>query len=108
MAAPRYRVELTETALRDIEDIDGYWITRGEPERGQQYVQDLFGFAEAELSNPLRARTGRPVRIALIPGTLELTAFKTYRLIYRIEEESETVLVLRFWHSHRDEPPPDV
>jgi plasmid stabilization system protein ParE len=107
MAEPGYKVEVTEAALCDLDELDDYWSTRGEPERGRQYVRDLFEFAHVELSDPLHARMGRPVRIAVIPGTLELLAFKTYRLIYRIEEESRTVMLLRFWHGHRDEPPAD-
>ena len=108
MAATRYTVELTESAWRDLAELDDYWTARGEPERGRQYVRELFDFAEAQLSDPLRARSGRRVRVAVIPGTLEITAFGAYRLIYRIEEDSGTVLLLRCWHSHRREPPADV
>lgn len=108
MASASYKVELTGAALRDLNELDDYWAGKGNPERGEQYVRDLARFARTELANPVRARVGRKVRAALIPGTMETTAYKIYRLIYRVDEESGTVFVLRFWHSHRDEPPADV
>jgi hypothetical protein len=39
------------------------------------------------------------------PEVQALPVFKrSYRILYRIRESESTVEVLRFWHSHRDEP----
>lgn len=103
-----FHIRLTDAALGDLEEVDEYWAARGEPERGEQYVRDLIGAAEDELSDPARARRGRPVRVALLPGTREILLFQTYRIIYRIDEEQRAVFLLRFWHSHREEPPADL
>jgi len=35
----------------------------------------------------------------------EFPVFKrSYRILYRVNESEQLVEVLRFWHSHRDEP----
>ncbi len=39
------------------------------------------------------------------PTVQELPVFKhSYRILYRVRESEGIVDVLRFWHSHRDEP----
>lgn len=100
-----FQIRLTAAALRDLEELDDFWAARGEPERGEQYVRDLIQFAEQELSDPAKARLGRAVRVALLPGTREILAFKIYRIIFRIQEDQRAVILLRFWHSHREDPP---
>lgn len=85
------------------------WTTIGAPAASRNSDGNTSAICSSSLKLSFQTRCAharaRPVRIAVIPGTLERPAFKTYRLIYRIEEESRTVLLLRFWHSHRDEPP---
>lgn len=105
MGSSSFQVRLTESALNDLHEIDEYWFRRQEPERGEQYVCNLIDTAEQEISQPVRARSGRLVRVAVLPETREILVFKgSYRIIYRIEEELQLVEVLRFWHGHRDEP----
>ena len=61
--------------------------------------------AERDLSKPAFAKRGRPMKKAPLPNTHEILVFKgSYRVIFRIAETEGTVFVLRFWHSHRDEP----
>lgn len=100
-----FQVRLTDVALQDLHEIDDYWLQQGEPERGEQYVRDLIEKAEKELTSPTRAQSGRRVRVAILPETREILVFKgSYRIIYRIDAIERVVHVLRFWHSHRDEP----
>lgn len=100
-----FQVLVTESAVRDLREIDEYWTKQGEPERGEQNVRDLMEMAKRELSIPIRARSGRIVRASLLPETRERVVFKgSYRVIYRMDEERKIVHVLRFWHTHRDEP----
>jgi plasmid stabilization system protein ParE len=99
-----FQVRLTVAALNDLHEIDDYWVEHGEPERGEQYVRNLIDSAESELSSALRAQSGQPVRVAILPNTREISVFKgSYRIIYRIDNADKVVHVLRFWHSHRDE-----
>lgn len=104
MDSTPFHVRLTDSALNDLYEIDDYWFKHGEPERGEQYVRNLIDTAEAELSSRLRAQSGRPVRVAILPDTREILVFKgRYKIIYRINASENVVHILRFWHSHRDE-----
>jgi len=104
MDTTSFQVRLTDSALNDLHEIDDYWFLHGEPDRGEQYVRNLIEVARMELSSPLRAQSGRPVRVAVLPGTREIMVFKgSYKIIYRIDETENVVHVLRFWHGHRQE-----
>ena len=103
MAAQSLRVILTHRAWADIEDIAAYWTDRDEPERGEQYAHDLPSEAIRQLSAPGTAHSGRYLRQTAYPQTQELPVF-TYRILYLVKEADGIVEVLRFWHSHRDEP----
>jgi plasmid stabilization system protein ParE len=105
MAASSFRVVFTHSAFADIEEIVAYWSDRGEPERGEQYAHDLPAEAIRRLSDASTARSGRHLVKTSFPEAQELPVFKrSYRILYRIRENESTVEVLRFWHSHRDEP----
>ncbi len=105
MGSAPFQVRVTDAALSDLHELDDYWTSRGEPERGEQYVRDLIGAAQSHITDPAAALLGRIVRAALLPGTREILVFKSsYRIIYRIDEAAGIVHVLRFWHSHRDDP----
>ena len=104
MGSTSFQVRLTDSALNDLHEIDDYWFLRGEPDRGEQYVRNLIEKAETELSSPLRAQSGRPVRVTVMPDTREILVFKgSYKIIYRIDPAENVVHVLRFWHGHRHE-----
>ena len=105
MGSTSFQVRLTDSALNDLHEIDDYWCLHGEPERGEQYVRNLIETAKTELSSPIRAQSGRLVRVAIFPNTREIQVFKSsYKIIYRIDSAENVVHILRFWHSHRDEP----
>ena len=105
MAAQKFRVIFTQGAWNDLEEIVAYWTSRDQPKRGEQYAHDLPSEAIRQLSDPRTARAGRYLRHTAYPQTQELPVFKrSYRILYLIEEADGIVEVLRFWHSHRDEP----
>jgi plasmid stabilization system protein ParE len=105
MAAQSFRVILTQSAWADIEEIVAYWTDRDEPERGEQYAHDLPSEAIRQLSDSSIAHTGRRLLHTAYPETRELSVFKrSYRILYLVKEADRIVEVLRFWHSHRDEP----
>jgi plasmid stabilization system protein ParE len=107
MAAEEFRIVFADSAWHDLEEIVAYWTGRQEPDRGEQYARDLPTAAVSELSDPAVARSGRFLRHTAWPEVRELPVFKrSYRILYRIDEASACVQVLRFWHTHRDEPPP--
>jgi ParE toxin of type II toxin-antitoxin system, parDE len=69
------------------------------------YAHDLPSEAIRQLSDPGTAHAGRYLRHTAYPQTQELPVFKrSYRILYLIKEADGVVEVLRFWHSHRDEP----
>ena len=105
MAAQNIRVILTQSAWADLEKIVAYWTDRDEPERGEQYAHDLPSEAIRQLSDPGTAHAGRFLRHTAFPQTQELPIFRrSYRILYLVKEGEGVVEVLRFWHSHRDEP----
>jgi plasmid stabilization system protein ParE len=105
MAARDFRVVFTQSAWIDLEQIVSYWSERDEIERGEQYAHDLPSEAIRQLSDPAVARDGRFLRQSAYPETQELPVFKrSYRILYHVNEADRVVEVLRFWHSHRDEP----
>jgi plasmid stabilization system protein ParE len=105
MANESLSVVFTESALRDLEDIVDFWTTNGEPERGLKYAHDLPREAIRCLSDLRTASEGRLLRKTNFPHVREHPVFKrTYRILYTLNECGRVVEILRFWHSHRDEP----
>ena len=105
MAEENFRVVFTYAAWRDLEEIVSYWTERGEAERGEQYAHDLPAAAIRELSDERIAHAGRKIRSFAFPDVQELPVFgRSYRILYLVKDSLATVEVLRFWHSHRDEP----
>jgi plasmid stabilization system protein ParE len=105
MASKSFRVILTQSAWADLEDIVAYWTDRDEPERGEQYAHDIPSEAIRQLGNPDAARAGRYLRHTAYPEIQEMPIFNhCYRILYLLKEPDGVVEILRFWHSHRDEP----
>ena len=103
--AASLRVIFTHSAWTDLDEIVAYWTRRGEPERGEKYAHDLPSEAIRQLSDAGIAGAGRFLRHTAYPQTQELPVFKrSYRILYLVKEAEGVVEVLRFWHSHRDEP----
>jgi plasmid stabilization system protein ParE len=105
MAEAELRIVFAQSAFDDLREIVEYWLEREEPERGEKYMEDLMAEAIRELRSPQTARRGRKLVKSNWPNAQEIRVFKrVYRILYVLREEESLVEVLRFWHSHRDEP----
>lgn len=105
MATRSLRVVFLSTARADLEEINAYWVSREEPDRGAKYCHDLPTEAFRRLTDPTAARAGRKVPHSQLQEVQEIRVFGgSYRIIYRRKEEEGIVEVMRFWHSHRREP----
>ena len=105
MGEARFRVEVTERAAADLDEIDTYWTQRGEAWRGEKYYNDLRDFALRELADADQARRGRSLNDQRNPAARSILAFGVYRIIYEIDEAAARVNIIRFWHARRDNPP---
>ncbi len=104
MGEAKFRVEVTERAAADLDEIDTYWTDRGDAWRGEKYYHDLREFALRELGDADQARRGRFLKDQRNPNARSILAFGVYFVIYEIDETSARVNVVRFWHAHRDDP----
>ena len=104
MGEAAFGVDFAADALTDLDELSEYWIGRGEAWRAEKYSRDLVQLARTELSNPIRARLGRRLGDRVFPHAREILAFGVYRIIYRIDDATQRVKVLRFWHAHRRDP----
>jgi len=106
MGEATFRVSFTAEAWVDWDEMADFWIVRGEGWRAEKYARDLLRAARQEPGDPIRARRGRPLRSRQHSDGREVLAFGIYRIIYEIDEARQRGEGLRFWHAHRDDPPP--
>ena len=105
MGKATLEVFLTGSARDDLDEIAIYWFERGEPERGEKYAADLHGAATVKLADRAVALEGKVFAGSGPEAIRELRVFKrAYRIFYTVNEKLSRVEILRFWHSHRDEP----
>lgn len=105
MGRTAFKVFLTASAREDLDEIAVYWAERGDPERGEKYATDLHEVATGELADRVKALGGRVMLGEGANAVREIRVFKrVYRIFYTLDEAAGKVFVLRFWHSHRDEP----
>ena len=90
-----YEVIIARSALRDLEQIRAY-ITHDNPA-----AAETFGLKLLDQTNSLRTFPERGGFIAERPGARFVMVYP-YLVIYRIDEHSRTVRVLRFWHGARE------
>ncbi len=90
-----YKIVVAPLALRDLAKIRAY-IAKHNPVAAQAFVLKLMDAARSSNAFPQRGTVliGRPgVRFVLE---------HPYLVIYRVDEGSITVEVLRFWHGARE------
>lgn len=92
------KVRWTNHAEQDRTDIMNYLAE--DNVRAAIAIDELFGAAAARLAD--FPRLGKPGQV---PGTRELVAHESYRLVYEIDEAAETVWVLLLVHTARQWPP---
>ena len=88
-----FAVQLTDDALRDLEEIDDYVRRNDGPSRADR-VLERFESAFASLSShPHRGRYPRELLDAGVREYREIF-FKPYRIIYRVMEDNVYVLLI--------------
>jgi addiction module RelE/StbE family toxin len=90
-----YEVIVARSALRDLEQIRSY-IARDNPAASETFCLKLLSAADS-----LRKFPERGGLIAKRPGARFVLVHR-YLIVYRIDEHSRTVHVLRFWHGVRE------
>ena len=90
-----YEVIIARSALGDLEQIRSY-IARENPSAAETFCQKLL-----DACNSLRSFPERGGIIAERPGTRFVLVHR-YLIVYRIDDHSRTVRVLRFWHGARE------
>lgn len=92
------RVLWTLEAEQDRDDIWDY--IAGDDPLAAARMDQLFSDAAARLSEfPMLGHAGK------IPGTRELIPHESYRLVYEIERNENTIWVLALVHASRQWPP---
>jgi plasmid stabilization system protein ParE len=94
-----FKVILTPQSLDDLEGIVTF-IARDNPERARTFGDELIDRALSIATFPELGRVvpeiGEPLVREIIYGS--------YRIIYEIFSDEDTIFVLRFWHGARGEP----
>ena len=90
-----YRVILSKLALRDLGEIARY-IAEDNPSAAERVGTELIDLAESLVVLPLR---GAPLRSR--PGVRRVL-MPPYLVVYRVDEGTHEVRVLRFWHAKRN------
>jgi toxin ParE1/3/4 len=93
------KVILTPQSLIDLEKIVTF-IARDNPDRARTFGNELIDRALATAAFP---ELGRMVPKIGEPSVREII-HGSYRIIYEIFPNQETIYVLRFWHGARGEP----
>jgi toxin ParE1/3/4 len=94
-----FKVILTPQSQDDLREIVSF-IAQDNPERAKSFGHELIDRA---LTLALLPERGRIVPEISDPFVREIV-HRSYRIIYEVFSDSETVFVLRFWHGARGEP----
>jgi plasmid stabilization system protein ParE len=94
-----FKVILTPQSLDDLEEIVTF-IAKDNSERARTFGDELIDRA---LSIAIFPELGRIVPEIGEPTVREII-HGSYRIIYEIFSDGETIFVLRFWHGARGEP----
>ncbi len=94
-----FQVFLSKDALSDLERIVAYIAPRN-PDAAQRLGDELLDVAFSLGNMPGRGRTVPEFR----RPELREVIVRSYRVIYRIQEDDECLEVVRFWHAARGFP----
>jgi toxin ParE1/3/4 len=94
-----FKVILTPQSLRDLEEAVTF-IAKENSERARTFGNELIDRALSIAAFP---ELGRIVPEISEPAVREII-HGSYRIIYEIFSDRETIYVLRFWHGARGEP----
>ena len=92
-----FRVEIADPAIDDLAGIVSY-IAQDNPKAASALGNHLL---DAALSLAQTPHKGSPYRHI---GNLRKLTVQPFKIFYRVNEDKQSVEVLRFWHSARREP----
>jgi toxin ParE1/3/4 len=94
-----FKVFLSGAALNDLEAIVAY-IAPHDPRAATRFAGRLLDEAFSLESYPRRGRS-----VPEFPESeLREIVFRSYRIVYRIQDATASVEILRFWHAARGAP----
>lgn len=94
-----YQVVLSASARSDIQDIVRY-ISLDDPRRAIEFGRFLIQCARSLGQFPMRGRVVPEFGDQLLR---ELIA-RSYRIVYRLNQDGELIEIVRFWHAGRGTP----
>jgi toxin ParE1/3/4 len=95
-----FKIIWSDAAVADLEDVCSY-IAQDDPEAACGVAQGILDHVDILATFPFIGPTyPRGSR-----GTLRLIVFRSYRILYGVNEGRESVEILNIWHGARDEPP---
>ncbi len=89
----------SRTALSDIRDVVRY-ISNDSPARAESFALKIISDIELLASSP---HMGRAVPEYHCSSIREIIV-RPYRVVYRLDEQSKSVEIVRIWHAARGEP----
>src|SRR5215203_1265309 len=94
-----YQVKLSSSARSDIRDIVRY-ISIDDPDQALRFGQFLIQHTKSlgrfpELGRVIPELDDHSIREIIV---------RTYRIVYRVNQEKRAIEVIRFWHASRGSP----
>ncbi|GDX11799.1 hypothetical protein LBMAG57_35710 [Verrucomicrobiota bacterium] len=99
MGDGRFQVILSPRSLHDLEEIVRY-IAADSPQAAERFGQRLIAEAEAVGMHPFAGSVVREFGDPLVRERIH----RSYRIVYRVDEQRQMVVVSRFWHAARGTP----
>ncbi len=96
----KYTVNISARAIEDARNIRRYFRDNASEAAAQKVVSALFNETEKLRALP----TGRPIAHGVGDGTKVFRFLKKwkYKIIFYVDEEEETVIIAKFFHSSQD------
>ena len=92
-----YKVRFSHSARADINHIVRY-ISSDNPKQAFRFARLLIEHAMSLAQFPER---GRVVPELALESVREIVV-RTYRIVYRVDHQTQLIEVIRFWHAARD------
>ena len=94
-----YKVRFSHSARADINNLVGY-ISSDNREQAFRFARLLIEHALSLAQFPERGR--------IVPEfgneSVREIVVRTYRIVYRVDHQTQLIEVIRFWHAARDTP----
>ena len=95
-----FKVIWSDPAVADLENIS-FYIAQDNPEAATHVARGIVAHTDMLATFPFIG----PVYPRGSGGTLRLIVFRSYRILYDVNEGRESVEILHIWHGARNEPP---